>query len=445
MIPSEWTNKKSLQSTSTRLELNNYELLTSKPSFKLSVLTQFFPPDYAATGQLIEELVRNLGHQGVEVEVFTSQPGYAFGTNTAPGIEQWDHVQVQRSRTAQLWPQRIRGKVVNGVLFTLRAILHLFRTSRHSNILLVTTAPPFLPIVGYVASVFLKLPFVCILYDLYPDIAISLGVVSKKHWLVGFWQAINKKIWKKAKAIVVLSPAMKMRVVANCPQVADKVVVIHSWGDPDLIVPITKQENWFAWKYSLVKKFTVLYSGNMGRCHDIKTIVEAAKQLQDEPIQFVFIGGGAKRDELINEVKQLGLNNFLFLPYQDKEVLPYSLTACDLSLVSVDAGMESLVAPSKLYPILASGRPVGVICSQQSYLRDMIAEAECGGVFDNGDSVGLAQFIRLLSNDQQLARRMGKAGRKYLQSHFSPQIISEQYWNTLYKSLLESNKRRHAG
>lgn len=435
MTPRDRINEKLIQSFSTRLEVNNQEFIKTKQPIKLSVITQFFPPDYAATGQLLEELVRYLGQQGVDVEVFTSQPAYAFRTASAPAIERLGHVLIQRSRSAQLWLGRIRGKTISGALFTLRAILHLFKTSRRCNLLLLTTAPPFLPFLGYLADTFFRLPYVCILYDLYPDIAVSLGVISRDHWLARIWLSFNKKIWLKAKAIVVLSPAMKMRIAAHCPQIKDKIVVIHSWGDPDKIVPIAKHENWFAWKHSLVQKFTVLYSGNMGRCHDMDTILAAAKELKDEPIQFVFIGGGAKRDEVFKEANRLGLRNLVFLPYQDKEVLPYSLTACDLSLVSVDEGMDSLVAPSKLYPALATGRPVAVICSQYSYLRQLIAEADCGGTFENGDSHGLAQFIRLLNSDTQLAKRMGADGRKYLQSNFTPQTIAEQYLNVFQKAV----------
>ncbi|MBF2004211.1 MAG: glycosyltransferase family 4 protein [Chlorogloeopsis fritschii C42_A2020_084] len=435
MTLSEWINQKISLSSSSSSEVKKQRFPKTKKSISLSVITQFFPPDYAATGQLIEELVSQLGQQGVDIEVFTGQPGYAFRSSHAPAIEKIDRVLVKRSRTAQLWPGRIRGKAVNGVLFTLRAALHIIRNSRHCNLLLLTTAPPFLPIVGYLAYILFRRPYICILYDLYPDIAIALGVVSGDHWLARLWQKINKLVWQKSQALVVLSPAMKLRVSAICPQVADKVFVIHSWGDPDLIVPIAKQENWFAWKYDLVDKFTVVYSGNMGRCHDMDTILETAKILKDEPIKFVFVGGGAKREELSKQAHQLGLNNFVFVPYQDKNILPYSLTAGDLSLVSVDAGMESLVAPSKLYPMLATARPVAVICSQYSYLTQLIAEANCGATFENGDSNGLANFIRLLRQDKELAKRMGKAGRKYMRSHFTPQIISQQYLDVLQRAL----------
>ena len=401
----------------------------------LSVITEFFPPDYAATGQLIEELVKQLEKQGINIKVFTGQPGYAFNTAQAPALEQLGHVRVQRSRSTQIWSNRIRGKAVNGVLFTLRAFLHMIRNAGKNDVFLLTSAPPFLSIAGYLTHVFLKSAYVCLIYDLYPDIAIALGVVSHKHWLAKFWWAINRQIWQKSTGIIVLSPAMKERVVAICPEVADKVSVIHNWGDPELIVPIAKEKNWFAKQHNLDSIFTILYSGNMGRCHDTDTILATAKQLQDEEIQFVCIGGGPKRESFIQDVKRLGLKNFLFLPYQEKSVLPYSLTACDLSLVSVQLGLENLVAPSKLYPALAAGRPIAAICPKDSYLRQLITDGQFGISIDNGDSESLSKFILNLKSDRQLAEKMGNASREYLQSNFTPEIIAKQYINVLEKSI----------
>jgi glycosyltransferase involved in cell wall biosynthesis len=174
----------------------------------------------------------------------------------------------------------------------------------------------------------------------------------------------------------------------------------------------------------------------MGRCHDTDTILATAQKLQDEPIQFVCIGGGPKRESFIQDVTRLGLKNFLFLPYQDKSVLPYSLTACDLSLVSVEAGLESLVAPSKLYPALAAGRPIAAICPKNSYLRQLIADGEFGISIDNGDSDSLSKFILNLKSDRQLAEKMGNASREYLQSNFTPEIIAKQYINVLEQSII---------
>ena len=399
---------------------------------RLSIITQFYPPDYAATGQLIEELATHLARQGMQVHIFTGQPGYAFGQSYAPPIEQLEKILVQRSRSSRILSQRIRGKAINGLLFFLRSGLHLLRNSSSRDILMLTTAPPFLSLLGYFANVCFGIPYVCLLYDLYPDVAVELNVVSSKNLLVRLWNYINNVIWRKAQTIVVLSPSMKKRVETKCPEIpSEKISVIHSWANPNRIIPIPKHQNWFSHQYNLVEKFSVLYSGNMGRCHDMDTILDAAWQLKDEPIQFVFIGNGAKRQALRDRVRTLGLKNCLFLPYQDKQHLPYSLTSCDLSLVSISVGMEGLVAPSKLYGILAAGCPVAIICEPHSYLRQLIAEANCGEAFDNGDSTGLADFIRRLAKDIEQSHQMGASGRRYLQSNFTPEIVAREYQRIL--------------
>lgn len=419
--------------------MSNGNMTERHKTVKVSIITEFYPPDYAATGQLIEELAVQLGHLGLEVQIFTGQPGYAFQKGYAAAVERSEQLLVRRSRTSRLWPQRIRGKAMNGLLFCLRSGLHLLKTVSRGDVLLFTTAPPFLPILGYLANLCFGTPYVCLLYDLYPDIAVELKVVSNHHWLIQLWNFINIRIWQRAKRIIVLSPSMKQRVVAKCPEVAHKIAVIHNWADPKWIVPIAKQNNWFAQEFNLVDTFTVLYSGNMGRCHDMETILKAAQLLKDEPIKFVFIGNGAKRQAFIEQVSDLGLSNCQFLPYQNKQNLPYSLTACDLSLVSISPDMEGLVVPSKLYAALATSRPVAVICEKHSYLRQLVIDAKCGAAFNNGDGVGLAKFIHFLAASPALAAKMGKAGRHYLNSHFTPEIIAKQYSRVLAQAIFEAS------
>ena len=410
---------------------------------KLLVVTQFFPPDFAATGQLVEELVVQLGLQGVNVSVFTGQPGYAFAKQEAPEVEESGNVWVKRSRTTQLFSRRIRGKAVNGLLFAVRAMVHLMKRFRRYEVLLVTTAPPFLPVVGYLANILFGLPYVCLLYDLYPDIAVELEVVSANNPIAKLWRWLNCRVWRRSAGIIVLSDSMKSRIVAHCPEVEKKISVIHSWADDQKIVPIPKAENWFVQKHGLGEHFVVLYSGNMGRCHDIDTLFETAKLLRDEPILFVCIGGGAKREGLVKRVTEAALENFRFLPYQEKAVLPYSLTAGDLSLVSVAEGMQDLVAPSKLYPAMATGRAIAAICPQKSYLGVLLGEANCGIAVANGGAEVLANFVRGLVKDSGEAQRLGASGRRYLESHFTPEIISRQYL-TAVKLAVEQHDRLHA-
>lgn len=407
---------------------------------KVSIITQFYPPDHAATGQLIEELAKQLSRQGLEIQILTGQPGYGKQQKLAPPRENQKPIAVRRSLTSRFWPQRFRGRAINGLLFCFRSGLRLLKPSYRGDVLLLTTEPPYLLLVGYLAKLFFNLPYVCLLYDLYPDVAVSLNVISEKHWLTRFWNWVNGKVWRNAQGIIVLSSTMKDRVVAKYPDLANQITVIHSWSDPDYILPKPKQENPFAIKYNLVKPFTVLYSGNMGRCHDLETIMATAWELKEEPIQFVFIGGGAKYDDCYRTImEQWQLKNCLFLPFQPKKDLPNSLTACDLSLVTISEGMEGLVAPSKLYGILAAGRAVAAVCEGHSYLCELLQKAGCGQTFLNGDSKGLADYIRFLSAHPKQVETMGEAGRRYLETHFTPEVIAKEYAKVLLGSSDPSN------
>jgi glycosyltransferase involved in cell wall biosynthesis len=413
----------------------NYPLTPRKIPLplKLKIINQFFPPDYAATGQLIEELAHNLRAHGL-VEVFTSQPSYAFDRDDSPRNETIESLTVRRSQSAHFWPQRIRGKAVAGAIFFVRTALHLLRNADRRGLVLLTTAPPFLPLLGYLLSCVCKIRYVCLLYDLYPDIAIELSVIEKQHWIARLWDHFNRLTWKRAAAIIVLSETMKDRILAKLPGIEHKIAVIPSWVDPNHILPIPKAENWFAREHGLVEPFTVLYSGNMGRCHDMDTLLDAIILLRETPIRFVFIGSGEKRKHFQECIDKLGLTSCLFLPYQSRENLPFSLTACDVSIVSISAGMEGLVAPSKLYSALASGRPIVSICPENSYLNEIFDLANCGKTVRNGDSQALATYLRQLSQDPRLTAELGRSGREYCRKNYTSEKIAQDYLH-LFQSL----------
>lgn len=394
---------------------------------KISILTQFFPPDYAATGQLIEELGTGLTERGHEVQVFAGQPGYAYDQPLATPVEIQQGVLIRRTRASRVWPGRIRGRAVGGLLYCLRALVKLRKRHRQGDVLLVTTEPPYLGVLALALKVLYRRPYVSLIYDLYPDVVAALGVLPAGHWLVRFWQILNQWVWKEAEAIIVLSPTMRDLIVAQCSGVKDKITVIHNWTDLELIRPIPKSENQFARQQGLDNIFTVLYSGNLGRCHDIETIMEAALILREAPVRFVVIGKGAKLPPFKAFVEERRLSNCLFLPLQPRDMIPYSLTACDLSLVSLDKGMEGLIAPSKFYSCLAVGRPVAVICESHSYLRQIVETADCGRAIINGDAPALADFIETLRQSPETVERLGQNARRYAEAHFSRDHCIDKY------------------
>jgi glycosyltransferase involved in cell wall biosynthesis len=386
----------------------------------ISIITQFYPPDYAATGQFVHDLAGALVQEGYSVQVFTGMPSYAFKLSDVPRQEYANGVLVNRTGSTQAMPKRIRGKLISSLLFWLRCAIRFRTKVARGSHLIITTAPPFLGLIGWFYNKVCGHSYTCLIYDIYPEVAVRLNVVKRNEWIVKLWEAINLMVWQRSDSLIVLNEPMKQLLAQKYGELADKIHVIHSWADNELIKPLPKKHNWFARSHGLVEPFVVLYSGNLGRCHDEITIIEAAKLLRDKAnIKFVFIGGGVGSLRVKEAIAAGELPNAIALPYQDREVLPFSLTACDLSLVSLKSMVEGVVAPSKLYGTLAVGRPVVTICPEDSYIRQIIAQANCGSCFTNGDAQGLADYVWMLSQAPQLSDYLGKNARSYFERNFT--------------------------
>ena len=408
--------------------------MTEKKQVKtsISIITQFYPPDYAATGQFIYDLARALAQEGFEISVFTGMPGYAFRQTDVKHEEHYHGVFVRRTGSIHLMSKRIRNKVFGSVLFIVRCVVKCLSKDIRGSHLVLTSAPPFLGLIGWFYNKFFGHTYSCIIYDIYPEVAVRLKVVAPDHWIVKFWEFVNCKVWDRAESLIVLSEPMKQLLLKKHKNLTGKIHVIHSWADPKFIIPITKSENWFAKLYGLTDRFVVLYSGNLGRCHDSQTILKCAQLLISRPdIKFVFIGNGVGSQIIKQAIAAGRLPNALQLPYQDREVLPYSLTACDLSLVSILPNVGDTIAPSKIYGILAAAKPVAVICPKNNYLREIVEVGNCGNCFENGDAQGLADYICWLADNPHMQEKLGKNARKLLERHYTIDQAIPKYIDAL--------------
>jgi glycosyltransferase involved in cell wall biosynthesis len=395
--------------------------ITRSRQARLTLVSQFFPPDFAATGM----------------------PAYAFNSSQAQRTEFQLNRCIRRTQASRLWPEQIRGRAVNGILFCLRITLRLLRYSRRGDLILYTTEPPYLPLLGWLLHRLTRTPYLVLLYDLYPDVLVELGVLSSSHWLVRLWRQFNRWVFADAQQLIVLSDPMAERVSAHSPAAAGKLTVIPSWADPGLIHPRPKSANWFAQKHQLINRFTVLYSGNQGRCHDLVTVMAAALLLRfHTDVVFLFIGKGPQHQRLLELAHDWGLTNCHFLPYQELSDLPFSLTAADLALVTLAIEAEGLVAPSKLYGHLAAGTPIAAITPANSYLRQLLETEGCGRWFANGDAEGLAAWILELKANPTQAVDCGNRSRRLLERTATPEIVTAQYLQLIQQHLPEHKPLR---
>ncbi|MBD3305651.1 glycosyltransferase, partial [candidate division KSB3 bacterium] len=205
-----------------------------------------------------------------------------------------------------------------------------------------------------------------------------------------------------------------------------KIHLLPNWA-PCVIRPIAAEANTFCHDHSLHGKFVIMYSGNMGVVHELRTILDVAKQLAYlQDLQFVFIGGGIRRKE-VEQCLAAGATNLLLLDYQPLEGLSASLSAATLHFISLRQGFEGLVVPSKFYGVLAAGRPVLYEGEASGEIAQVIHEARAGAVIEPGNTEQLADSILHYYYNRQAVDSDGKNGYQAYLQRFHQAIAAQKY------------------
>lgn len=272
-------------------------------------------------------------------------------------------------------------------------------------LLFIVSNPPFLGLLGLFFKTIRKQKYAVLVYDVYPDILLSLGTL-KDGLLSRTWKFLNRLILEQADVVFAISGDMA-RILEKSYNLrcttAGKAVVIPNWADTETIKPLAKEGNWFAVQHQQVGKTTVLYSGNMGNTHDIESILQAAKMLRcHERVHFLLIGEGAKWALVEQTIRDEKLTNITLLPFQNEEVLPYSMAAGDIGIVAYQPGTEGSIVPSKTYYYMAAGLIPLIICSRETDLSEMAIKYQCGLIAKSGDADSLAKAILTLVNDESM-------------------------------------------
>jgi glycosyltransferase involved in cell wall biosynthesis len=390
--------------------------LPATSDLRVVILNQYYVPDVASTGHLLSELAEYLVSHGARVSVVATQPSYG-------PPETWQKCMW----TTRFSKDSLIGRTVNSLTFLVQLTLRLLFRGKRGEVFLYTTNPPYLGVIGGIISLFRSHPYVVLLHDSYPQLAVLVGKIGARSLIARLWHRCNRFMYKRARQSIVLCKLAKKLVCDTYSIDPDRVHIVHNWADPDEIRPKSKSGNDFAEEHGLVEPFTVLYSGNLGLYYEFETILGAAKLLADDSFRLVFIGAGGRRDWIAEQIKQRNLTNTLLLPYQPFERLPDSLTACDASLVTIQAGVEGISYPSKLYASLAVGKPILAISEAGSELYDQVVPNEVGYWFELGDAEGLADRIRKMMRDPKGCGRMGRRARKLFEVEYTRDASAAKY------------------
>jgi colanic acid biosynthesis glycosyl transferase WcaI len=215
-----------------------------------------------------------------------------------------------------------------------------------------------------------------------------------------------------ADAIVALGDTMKRRLVETKDADPSRIRVIHNWADCEAIVPASK-DNPFSRAHGLVDRFVVMHSGNVGLSQGIDRLLDVADRVRDlKDVVIAIVGDGAQKGALINTAEARGLTNVRFFPYQPKSSLIDSFATADAFLVSLKRGLSGFIVPSKLYGILAAGRPYIAAVEDDSEAADIAREHDCGIVVPPGSVEGIEAAIRALHADPARTSAMGQRARR---------------------------------
>jgi colanic acid biosynthesis glycosyl transferase WcaI len=406
---------------------------------RITALCPHFTPDVAPTGEVMTSIALELAARGHELHVITALPWYKDHA-IVPG---WDGQLVRHERTpwgviTRVHPfptdkRNIPARALAFGGFTLLATVEGAIARTRPDIVLAMSPPLTLGLAGWAVARARRVPYVFNIQDVFPDVAVELGLLTNERVIaVASW--LERLTYRKADAVTVLSDELADNVRRKitrrltgtaAERQAGTVRVIPNFVDTEAIRP-SERENAYRAEFGLTGKRVVLYAGNVGLSQSLDLVLAAAADLAPEDdIAFVINGGGAAKLDLMR--RAAGLDNVHFIDMQPKSRLSEVLAAGDVHVVPLKRGLAWASVPSKLYSILAAGRPVVASVDPGTEVARTIERAGAGLAVPPDDPEAFTKALRRLLDDPDEARAMGTSGRAFVEGWASPAAVAASY------------------
>ncbi|MHA1274694.1 MAG: glycosyltransferase family 4 protein [Promethearchaeota archaeon] len=409
---------------------------------KILLLTAYFPPDTGSASHLFYELGKQFLTWGHEVKIVTSIPSYfpCGDMKKYKGklflAENYEGMRTYRVLIPK-YPRKF--PVVRGLWQFHLALAFLFFLIflKNFDVILIYSPPLTLGLTGWLVGKLKKVPVILNIQDLFPQSAIDLGVLQNKA-LIEFFNWLEKFIYTRMDFITVHSEGNKKHVIGKGVNGA-KVNVVPNWVDTDFISPERNKGIEFKKEFNLNSNFIVSFAGVIGYSQDMDVILEAAKELESyRDINFIIVGDGVKKQEVIERANELNLNNIHFIPMLPREKYPEVLYASDVCLATLKKEVKTPVVPSKILSIMAAGRPVVATMDLSGDAPKIIDEAKCGYALPPEDSRLLSKAILELYQNSKKRAKMGQNGRRFAEENFSIKVAAGKY-EEIFAKLLSSD------
>ncbi len=395
----------------------------------LLLIHQAFVALDEAGGTRHYEFTRYLVDKGYRVTVITSSVSYLTGKIGKEIAPQADDLVILKATTYQSLHRSFVHRLVNFFSFTISSF---FVGLRVKNVDLVwgTSPPLFQGFTAWALARVKRASFLFEVRDLWPAFAVEVGVLRSRP-LIAASEWLERFLYRRADCLVLNSPGFKEHVKARGGR---EIRIVPNGADAAMFDPGADGAA-FRHQFGLESKFIVLYAGAHGLSNDLGIVLNAAEELKTEPnIAFVLLGDGKDKPMLQEQAARMGLSNVHFLPPMPKAQMAEALAAADACLAILKPlRLYATVYPNKVFDYMAAGRPV--ILAIDGVIRNVIEEAGAGVFVQPGNPGALAKTIRQLAADPANGKRMGLAGRKYLEQHFNRPMLAARMEEVLRETV----------
>lgn len=403
---------------------------------RVLLLTLVYPPDNVSTAHIVGDLAADLHAGEHDVTVLTTSPHYnrdAEAEARQP-LQPWWSRLVQRSThrgvpVYHTWmPAKsasVPARLAAWCLFHALSLIVGVVALRRVDVIIAPSPPLTTGVAAWLLGLRHRAPFIYNVQEIYPDIAINLGVLRNRT-AIALLLRLERFVYARAAAITVIAERMRQRLLdKGVPP--ERVSVIPNFVDLDATIDVPPP-NGFTREFGIDGRFIVTYAGNLGPAQGLDALVTAAERLRDRPeVIILLLGGGTLGPTLTASIAERGLTNILVLPFQPITRMPEIYGASDLSVVSQAAATGSDAVPSKVYRIMASRRAVLAITDPASDLAKLVRDAACGFVVPASDPAAIAAAVRQAIDTPGLTDTMGAQGRAHVERYYRRTTVTAQY------------------
>ena len=399
---------------------------------RLWLISEFYFPDENSTGHLITQIAEGLSRTE-EVHVLS---GRCVCRKIVPekGVTNRNRVFIERVNSSGFNKDILFLRLINIISLSVRIFLRLLQNLHRDDKVLVVTNPPALPFMAALACWLKRAEYSILMFDLYPDVLVATKILSKRNPFTMILCRMTNILFRYSQYIIVLGRDMSHLLSRKYRGTRDRIIVIPNWGDIDIVTPKNTNQNAILKELSINDKFIVQYAGNIGRTHNVELLLECAELLKDKTdICFLFIGDGAKKTWLTESVGKRNLRNVIIKTFYSRERQSDVHNACDIAVVSFIPGMAGISVPSRIYNIMAAGKPILAITDPESELAMVVQEENIGWVVTSYQAQDVVDIIIDARGNKAMLVEMGIRARKAAEEKYSFEKIIPLYRKAMIK------------